>query len=66
LVANVAIIILQAVFLICVSTVSQISFSDFARPGVCAPRLSPVYNLTPSVPILAIFAKSVGLSIDGV
>jgi hypothetical protein len=48
------------------SKFSQIDFSDNAIHFLFAPKLSHIYNFTPSAQILAILAKSAGLSIAGV
>ena len=48
------------------SKLSQIDCSDFAHHSFCEPSASPIKSFTHSVPILAIFAKSAGLSIAGV
>jgi hypothetical protein len=64
--ANVATMILQSVSLIIRSIVSQTAFSEIARPILSHHKLSQMYNFTHSVPILAIFARSAGLSIAGV
>jgi|GEM_PF-2683573 len=64
--ANVATITLPGVCLIIPSIVSPISFSDFTTHLFVTPSASAIRSFTPSVPILAIFAKSAGLSIAGV
>jgi len=65
--ANVATMILQSIFLITFSKFSQISFSDLTVHHLEAVhKLSQIYSLTHSLPILAIFDKSAGLSIAGV
>jgi hypothetical protein len=64
--AKVAISILDFVFWINSSKFSQICFSDTDRHFLFAHKESQIYNFTHSAQILAILAKSAGLSIAGV
>ena len=66
LVAKVATNILPSTPLIISSRVLPITFSDIDRPVFFVHKLSPIYNLTHSTPILPILAKSAGLSTAGV
>jgi hypothetical protein len=64
--ANVAMSILFFVFWINSSKFSQICFSETDRHFLLAQSESQIYSFTHSAQILAIFAKSAGLSIAGV
>jgi hypothetical protein len=64
--AKVAISILHFACLISLSKFSHISFSETDTHFLFAHRLSHIYKFTHSAHILAIFAKSAGLSIAGV
>ena len=64
--ANVAITNLPLASLITFSRFCQTTFSEIANHGFWDQSESQMYNLTPSVPIRAIFARSAGRSIAGV